>query len=169
MHDFPVEANFSEKNSLLNSQSCDHSPVASGKLQHVHPVGQWQMKIVTTADDSGFPVQVSRHQSAFLGAANLQDTLYGEDGVGFPMLAWAEREEGVPFFWQEEQVDEVFVEGCHEGGIRLSRNPLSSMQTDTVFFEISGSALMGFDYEASLHQIVLPPGVADTLINSEGY
>ena len=120
---------------------------------------------VTTADDSGFPVQVSRHQSAFLGAANLQDTLYGEDGVGFPMLAWAEREEGVPFFWQEEQVDEVFVEGCHEGGIRLSRNPLSSMQTDTVFFEISGSALMGFDYEASLHQIVLPPGVTDTLVS----
>ena len=39
------------------------------------------------------------------------------------------------------------------------------MQTDTAFFEISGSALMGFDYEASLHQIVLPPGVADTLVS----
>ena len=89
-------------------------------------------------------MQVSRHQSAFLGAANLQDTLYGEDGVGFPMLAWAEREEGVPFFWQEEQVDEVFVEGCHEGGIRLSRNPLSSMQTDTVFLRNQWFGLDGF-------------------------
>ena len=38
---------------------------------------------VTTADDSGFPVQFRGINLRFWAAANLQDTLYGEDGVGF--------------------------------------------------------------------------------------
>ena len=61
-------------------------------------------------------------------------------------------------------MDDVVVEGCNDGAIRVSRDSSQAMQTDTVQLQITGSAELGSDYLVSLAEIVMEPGVLDTLV-----
>ena len=120
---------------------------------------------VTTTDIVETPFGIEAPESALQGNAQVPDSVGAENGLSFPVGAWAVHDGATEFYWLGSPVDDVVVEGCSDGAIRVSRDSSQAMQTDTVHLQITGSAEQGADYLVSLGEIVMEPGVLDTLVS----
>jgi hypothetical protein len=119
---------------------------------------------VTTTDIVETPFGIEAPESMLQGNGQLPDSVWAENGLSFPVGAWASHDGATEFYWLGSPVDDVVVEGCNDGAIRVSRDSSQAMQTDTVQLQITGSAELGSDYLVSLEEIVMEPGVLDTLV-----
>ena len=119
---------------------------------------------VTTTDLVETPYGLEAPESLLQGNGQVPDSVGAESGLSFPVGAWAAHDGATEFYWLGSPVDDVVVEGCNDGAIRVSRDSSQVMQTDTVQLQITGSAELGSDYLVSLEEIVMEPGVLDTLV-----
>ena len=120
---------------------------------------------VTTTDIVETPFGIEAPESVLQGNGQVPDSVGAVNGLIFPVGAWASHDSATEFYWLGSPVDDVVVEGCNDGAIRVSRDSSQAMQTDTVHLQITGSAELGLDYLVSLEEIVMEPGVLDTLVS----
>ena len=120
---------------------------------------------VTTTDIVDTPFGIEAPELALQGNGQVPDSVGVENGLSFPIGAWASHDGATEFYWLGSPVDDVVVEGCNDGAIRVSRDSSQAMQTDTVHLQITGLAELGSDYLVSLEEIVMEPGVLDTLVS----
>ena len=120
---------------------------------------------VTTTDIVETPFGIEAPESVLQGNGLVPDSVGAVNGLSFPVGAWASHDSATEFYWLGSPVDDVVVEGCNDGAIRVSRDSSQAMQTDTVHLQITGSAELGSDYLVSLEEIVMEPGVLDTLVS----
>ena len=120
---------------------------------------------VTTTDIVETPFGIEAPESALQGNGQVPDSVGVENGLSFPIAAWASHEGESEFYWLGLPVDDVVVEGCNDGAILVSRDSSQAIQTDTVHLQITGLAELGSDYLVSIEEIVLEPGVLDTLVS----
>ena len=120
---------------------------------------------VTTTDIVETPFGIEAPELALQGNGQVPDSVGAENGLSFPVGAWATHDGATEFYWLGTPVDDVVVEGCNDGAIRVSRDSSQAMQTDTVHLQITGSAELGSDYSVSLEEIVMEPGLLDTLVS----
>ena len=110
------------------------------------------------------PFGIDMDSTFWSNAAALPDTVTYSGGAEFPLQEWVNQPDGLNFYWNGGFVDQVFVEGCGEAEIWVSRDSAQMMQTDTVFLTLSGSAESGIDFLEPLDQIIMEPGVLMKLI-----
>ena len=120
---------------------------------------------VTTTDIVETPFGIEPPESVLQGNGQVPDSVGAVNGLSFPVGAWASHDGATEFYWLGSPVDDVVVEGCNDGAIRVTRDSSQAMQTDTVQLQITGSAELGLDYLVSLEEIVMEPGVLDTLVS----
>ena len=93
---------------------------------------------------------------------DVPDSVGAVNGLSFPVVL-GPRMLATEFYWLGSPVDDVVVEGCNDGAIRVSRDSSQAMKP-TPCTSDSGSAELGLDYLVSLEEIVMGPGVLDTLV-----